>query len=164
MSKRIALILALAWVPAACADRSAPADPQELRAALMQVDRDFNRATQERGVEGWVSFFAEDGAIIGEGVGEIRGIEAIREAVAHLSDPAFTLTWDPIRADASASGDLGYTVGRYTSRRVGEDGDVTVGEGLYVSIWRLQADGRWRVVMDLGNPTDDSEDSNTGRN
>jgi len=161
MRRLPALLLALAWIPAACGDGPEPADPQELRSTLMEADRAFNQATQERGVEGWVSFFAEDGALIGEGVGEIRGTEAIREAVAYLSDPAVSLTWEPIRADVAASGDLGYTVGRYTSRTEGEDGLVTVGQGLYVSIWRLQADGRWKVVMDLGNPTDDPEDSNT---
>ena len=161
MRKLPALLLALAWIPAACGGGPEPADPQELQAAVMDADRAFNQATQERGVEGWVSFFADDGALIGEGMGEIRGTDAIREAVAYLSDPAFSLTWEPIRADVAASGDLGYTVGQYTSRTEGEDGQVTVGQGLYVSIWRLQADGRWKVVMDLGNPTDDPEDSNT---
>lgn len=163
MIKPAGFLPALVFLAAACGDGSAPADLQELRSALMQADRDFNQATQERGADGWVSFFAEDGAMIGEGVGEIRGTEAIREAVAPLSDPAFTLTWDPIRADVSACGDLGYTVGRYTSRRVGEDGETTSQEGLYVSIWRLQPDGRWKVVMDLGNPTGSSEDSESGR-
>ena len=26
-------------------------------------------------------------------------------------------------------------------------------QGIYVSIWRRQADGSWKVEMDLGNPT-----------
>jgi ketosteroid isomerase-like protein len=33
------------------------------------------------------------------------------------------------------------------------DGETFRGEGVYVSIWRSQTDGSWKVVMDLGNPT-----------
>ncbi len=120
--------------------------------ALMEADRAFDRATAERGADGWLEFFAEDGAMIQAGVGEIRGLPEIREA---MSD-AFvgrTLRWQPQRADVSSSGDLGYTVGTWEMRAVSvSEGSGTLGRGMYVSIWRKQDDGSWRVVMDLGNP------------
>jgi ketosteroid isomerase-like protein len=100
-----------------------------------------------------VSWFTEDGAQIQPGSGEIRGRDAIRELMAGLDDPSFSLTWEPRRADIAASGDLGWTTGSYVSRGVGADGTPRQAQGRYVTIWRKQPDGAWKVVMDLGNPT-----------
>jgi hypothetical protein len=83
--------------------------------------------------------------------GEIRGLEAIQGAVASLDEPGFTLTWEPLRAQGSDDATLGYTVGRYESRTV-LAADTTASRGVYVSIWRRQADGSLKVLMDLGNP------------
>ena len=101
----------------------------------------------------WASWFAEYGAMIRQGEGEVRGRDEVKNAVAALDQPGVSLRWEPLRADISASGDLGWTTGTYMSEAAGEDGTVTRGEGRYVSIWRRQADGSWKVVMDLGNPT-----------
>lgn len=122
---------------------------------LMEADRAFSREVSEGGSAAWTRWFSEDGAMVQPGVGEIRGREAIAEAATFLDDPNTTLTWEPDRADIAASGDLGWTTGRYTSRSVGPDGETRTGTGRYVSIWRKQPAGSWRVVMDLGNPTDD---------
>ena len=149
----------LAWacvaaaVPVACAPdarrEQTGGGPFELE--LMAADRAFNDATQAEGSSGWVRFFDARGAMIQANRGEIRGLEAIEGAVASLDGPGFTLTWEPLRAQGSDDGTLGYTVGRYESRTV-LGGDTTASSGLYVSIWRRQTDGTLKVVMDLGNP------------
>lgn len=118
---------------------------------LMAADRAFNEATQAEGSSGWVRFFDPSGAMIQANRGEIRGLEAVQGAVAGLDEPGFTLGWEPLRAQGSDDGTLGYTVGRYESRTV-LAGDTTVTTGMYVSIWRRQSDGSLKVVMDLGNP------------
>lgn len=120
---------------------------------LMAADRAFNEATQARGSGGWVSFFDPRGSMIQANRGEIRGLDAIGEAIAGLDEPGFTLTWEPERAQGSADGTLGYTVGRYVSTVV-LAADTTVSRGLYVSIWLRQPDGSLKVVMDLGNPVE----------
>ena len=139
------------WVlglSAACAQPTVPPDPS----VLMEADRAFSAAVQEGGSEAWVSWFAEDGAQIVEGRGEVRGHDAILPLMAALDQPGVPLSWEPPRADIAASGDLGWTTGTYVSEGPGPDGEVVRGDGWYVSIWRLQSDGSWKVVMDLGNP------------
>jgi len=131
-------------------DVEPPADP----AVLMEADRAFSAAVAEGGSEAWASWFAEDGAIVREGDGEIRGRAAVHAASAGLDAPGVRLTWDPDRADIAASGDLGWTTGGWVSEATDADGAVTTNQGVYVSIWRLQDDGSWKVVMDLGNPTE----------
>lgn len=124
------------------------------RSELMDADRAFNEATAEGGVAGWVSHFAANGSMISAGVGEIHGLEDIQAAMEEaFADASYRLTWEPLRAEVSKSGDLGYTVGRYTSVRLGNLGQEVRSSGLYVSIWRRQEDGSWKVEMDLGNPT-----------
>ncbi|MGA9767839.1 MAG: nuclear transport factor 2 family protein [Blastocatellia bacterium] len=59
------------------------------------------------------------------------------------------LTWQPIYADVSASGELGYTTGPWEFRRNGPD-DKEVAHGNFVSLWKKQADGTWKVVVDTG--------------
>lgn len=134
----------------ACA---APAEQAPDPSVLLDADRQFAADVAETGSEGWVSWFAADGAMIVQGVGEVSGRDAIRAAVQGLDAPGVSLTWEPQWADIADSGDLGWTRGTYTSESPGPDGEVARDEGLYVSIWRLQPDGSWKVVMDLGNPT-----------
>jgi ketosteroid isomerase-like protein len=56
------------------------------------------------------------------------------------------LTWAPRVADASPSGDLAYTSGDAIIR---EGGDVSYSN--YLTVWKRQSDGKWRVVADGGN-------------
>ena len=144
------------------------------REALMQVDRAFDQATAETGLGGWVSYFAEDGQMFpagaeivgvsfaatpGEAVrpnyagpGSVSGRAAIREAMASaFKNPGFTLRWKPLGADVSRSGDLGYTYGTYVARGPGPQGQIVERHGKYVSVWKRQADGSWKVVVDIGN-------------
>lgn len=133
-------------------------DAQQLeawKAEIMEADRAFDAATAEQGADGWVSFFSETGAMVVEGIGEVRGPEAIRKIIEPgFADPSASLRWEPLRAEMAQSGDLGYTVGRFQNIVVDSTGaDQVVRQGIYVSIWRRQADGSWKVEMDLGNPT-----------
>jgi len=145
------LLAAVLLILPACADAPATPPPPD-PSVLMEADRAFAAAVAAGGTEAWVSWFAEDGAQIQPGQGEIRGRDAIRELMAGLDDPNFSLTWEPRRSDIATSGELGWTTGSYVSRGVGKDGELRQVQGRYVTIWRKQADGSWKVVMDLGNP------------
>ena len=45
-------------------------DAESMRRSLLSADRGFNQATQERGADGWVASFDEEGAMIQAGRGE----------------------------------------------------------------------------------------------
>jgi ketosteroid isomerase-like protein len=68
-----------------------------------------------------------------------------------LDDKNNSLTWKPIGADVSSSGDLGYTYGTYEFRSKDASGKPSVSHGKYTSIWKRQKDGSWKVVLDMGN-------------
>jgi hypothetical protein len=58
-----------------------------------------------------------------------------------------TLEWYPTHSHTAGSGDLGYTTGPWTYRTA--DGKTEV-HGTFLSVWRKQPDGAWRVVVDCG--------------
>ncbi len=136
-----------AWAVAACAR---PDHQAAAAAEIRDADVAFAKATAERGVDGWVSWFADSGMQVIAGR-NVVGRAAIRELMApSLGDTTRTLTWHPVSAEASEDGDLGYTVGRW-DRSVRMRDSTVVTHGSYVTIWRKQGDGTWKVVLDVGN-------------
>lgn len=131
-------------------------------AVLMDADRAFAAEVARGGSEAWASWFTEDGAMVREGVGEIRGRSEVQAAMAALDNPAVSISWEPARAQISASGDLGWTTGASVVEAPGPDGEIVRSEGIYVSIWHRQPDGSWKVVMDLGNPTGPTPETQGG--
>lgn len=119
---------------------------------LIEADREFAQRTTEGGLDAWVRHFAPEGAMI-SGQGEITGEPYIRAAMVDvLSDTTIVFTWEPRRARAAESGELGYTVGDYRISRRDSAGTIaeTLDRGMYVTIWRRQPDGGWKVVVDIG--------------
>lgn len=137
------LSLGLAW---GCA---ASHDTAQTRAALEEADRAFDHATALRRADGWMEFMAPDGALI-RATGTFTG-PALRDAVTKMfADTSFTLTWEPQRADAGTSGDLGYTVGHWDAHYRDAQGAPRSSAGRYLTIWKRQADRSWKVVQDIG--------------
>lgn len=124
------------------------ADPRE---ELLEADRAFARDTAARGLEGWMSWFHEDALHNGQG-GLLRGKPRLREYYAgFIGTPGFQLVWEPLHAEASPDGRMGFTVGMGTAIRRKPDGSEERRPARYLTVWRKGADGRWKVVTDLGN-------------
>ena len=144
------LITVASWAAFAVAAEK-PAGKSDGAEALMQADRDFAKATAERRLEGWMEYFAEDGVSLADK--PAVGREAIRAAFKPLFDnPSFRLEWAPVKAGILPSGTVGYTEGRATSYRTGPKGEKVVRHSSYVTVWKKQGDGSWKVVFDTGAP------------
>jgi ketosteroid isomerase-like protein len=61
---------------------------------------------------------------------------------------AVVLSWEPSYAEVAASGDFGFTTGPWEFRP-DKDSEPT-GFGHFVSVWKKQADGSWKVALDVG--------------
>jgi len=146
----ILLLLAL-LCGAAPAPQTAPAGAGEK--LLRDLEARFARSVAERDRDAFLAFWAKDAAIFPPSGGPAIGPEKVWEQWASiLEDKDVSLTWKPSRVEMAASGDLGYTYGRYESKRKGPAGEVVTHGGCYVTIWRKEKDGAWRVVLDIGSP------------
>jgi ketosteroid isomerase-like protein len=59
------------------------------------------------------------------------------------------LTWEPVFADVSAKGDLGYTTGPFEYKTDRKD-EKPAGTGHFISVWQKQPNGEWKVMLDIG--------------
>jgi len=143
-------VLGIAFVATLVACTSA-VDLDREREALMDADRAFAEATAARGADGWASVWASDGMQFSDGREPTRGPAAIRELMAPVfADSGSYIKWEPIFADVGSGGDLGYTHGTSEGRIITEAGDTVAFQGRYVTIWKKNADGVWRAVVDIG--------------
>ena len=128
----------------------ASAHAADKAAVLMKTDRDFAKATLERRLEGWMSYFNDTS------VSMTRpphvGTAAIRDYYGRLfADPDFKLEWHPTKGEMLPEGDLGYTTGEFEMTRKDEKGEKHVMRGNYITIWRRQPDGSWKIAGDVGS-------------
>jgi ketosteroid isomerase-like protein len=117
---------------------------------LLKLESDFQKATAEKGWDGYITYYAEDGVELPNGESIVRGKEAIRKSLGEWA-PDMSLTWKPVKAEMAASGDLGYTYGTFEFRAKDKDGHPIVRYGKYATVWKKQKDGTWKVAMDMGN-------------
>jgi ketosteroid isomerase-like protein len=76
------------------------------------------------------------------------------EKWSHTPADSALLNWWPVFADVSAAGDMGYTTGPFQYFKSRKDA-TPAANGFYSTVWMKQADGKWKVVTDLGVGTRD---------
>lgn len=143
---------------AGCA--SAPTEPEAVAAgsggasksplalaaeALLATDREFAARNLERGApEAFHDYFDTDGVRL-----TISGTPpSAPQPVGESLERGPLLAWDPRYAEVFAPGDWGVTWGDWQSFERGAGGRRT-GEGRYMSVWKKQPGGSWKVHMNL---------------
>ncbi len=120
-------------------------------AVLLDLDREFSALSASDGARAaFAAYLAPDAVTVNNGTPVVHGLEAVLAGFDGWSEGT-ELLWRPVAADIAASGDLGFTRGDWTARVPGEDGAVSESTGRYLSIWKRQADGAWKVILDFGN-------------
>jgi ketosteroid isomerase-like protein len=143
--------LVLALVALASTASAAP-DKEKLKAEISTTESAFSAMAQEKGIlAAFEHFAAPDVAFVDTDPRKWRGLDAVRHRLEGLP-PTLKLTWSALFVDVSDDGTLGYDYGRYESHRPGPDGKDVVKGGFFLTIWKRQADGSWRYVMDNGAP------------
>jgi ketosteroid isomerase-like protein len=116
-------------------------------AAMAETEREFAKTAT---VKGWrdafLDFFADDAIAFAPQV--MLAKDRLRK---QPSTPfsEFELVWEPRTGDVSSSGDLGWLTGPSTSINH-KSPEKKPNYGCYLSVWRKQPDGRWRVFIDVG--------------
>ena len=140
--ERMWVALAMLALSVAC---TKPVNVEQERAALMSADRQWSETAKDP--EKFAATFAEDGSSYPPGMPMITGREAIRKTFAQMmTAPGFALSWTAAKAEVGAGGDIGHTAGTYELKM----GGVTE-KGKYVTAWKKQADGSWKVTDDIFN-------------
>ena len=112
--------------------------------SLIASERAFSQHSVDHGMrDAFLAYLAENSIIMRPLPMKGRPVWEARQP-----SPA-TLIWEPCYAEVSGGGDLGITTGPWEFRAPA-GGDQTVLHGHFISVWRKQGDGKWRVEVDLG--------------
>ncbi len=153
MSIALWTFVSMSMLLGAAAPAPATPDAAAMKAELLRVDAESSAAAQKLGVgAAFLRYAAADAVMLPENQNAVKGLDGIRKQFAGFPAGA-TLAWKPFNADVAASGDLGYTLGTYELRGNDADGKPTVRYGKYCSVWKRQADGSWKWVVDVGTPS-----------
>jgi ketosteroid isomerase-like protein len=147
----LVVVIFVAIVALPIAHPSATASPVTTAADLKRLEGEFMKAAAEKGSQGYMSYYADDAVEVPNNAPIIEGKVNIAKGMGFLDDKNNSLTWSPVGADISSSGDLGYTYGTFEFRSKDKDDKPTAEHGKYTSIWKKQKDGSWKVVLDMGN-------------
>lgn len=91
-----------------------------------------------------------DALLLAEGLNnqtiENEALQAVSAAVSGSG-----VSWEPEEAEVFDSGRFGYTRGTIESRSPGANGDTLITRSRYLTLWRKEADGRWRCFVEMTN-------------
>lgn len=116
-------------------DKPDPAD------AVRQAEIGFARAFADRDAPKFFSYVADDATFM-SGLATLRGKQKVIEGWSRLfQSPEPPFSWGPERVQVSGDGKLGLSWGPIYDKE-GKLG------GYYISTWRREPDGTWKVVFD----------------
>lgn len=120
----------------------------------------FSQAAERQDLTAFSSFIDADARFVGGTV--LRGVEAITTAWAvFFQDDGPVIQWRPQVVEVLDDGKLALSRGPYRTLSRDAEGNIIEQWGTFNSIWRLNADGQWRVVFDAGSPAADEPDDAT---
>lgn len=115
---------------------------------IMQADRAMSESAGDNGFYSALLQYADNEMVkLEDGQFPVVGRESYVEFTAGQAGPK-TISWEPIGAEASQSGDLGYTWGNW--KYVTEEMTYY---GNYFTAWKKQPGGSWKWTIDGGNTT-----------
>jgi ketosteroid isomerase-like protein len=141
MERRTAVAGTLAVFAAGCAS-SPTKSREELVRQVTEAETAFAKTMADRDHVAFMSFVADDAVFLNGGK-PLRGKEAISAHWKRFYTGPVPFSWKPDLVEVVASGALAQSIGPVSA----PSGKVIA---RFYSTWRLEPDGRWRVVLDDG--------------
>lgn len=134
----------LAWAEAGAAPSPSPTPSDRLREAVMATERAFAKTMADRDLEAFQAFLSEETVFQGA-QGPLHGPAAVVSAWRrYFEGPQAPFAWEPDQVLVMGDGHLALSAGP-----VRDPAGKLVGR--FQSVWRQEAPGVWRIVLDMGN-------------
>ena len=117
--------------------------PNKNLQSLVDAERAFARMAKEKNTRD--AFLAN---LIDESISFSPGITKAKPFWEKSQAGTDWLYWQPVYADISTAGDFGYTTGPWSYSKSKKETPTAFGE--YITVWRKQADGKWKILIDAG--------------
>jgi uncharacterized protein (TIGR02246 family) len=121
-------------------------------AAIRALDEQWSATAAKNDLEGTVAFYADDAVLLPPNALIARDRKSIRDSWAGLLGPNTAVSWKVSKVEVAKSGELGYLYGTYSLTIRDPKGGAPVSDtGKLVEIWKKQADGKWKCIVDTYN-------------
>jgi uncharacterized protein (TIGR02246 family) len=156
--KRLMCLVSLVLL-AGCAQPSQTSDAAKSTVDLAKAEADIREtdaqwlaSAKTRDAAKAATFWSDDATLIFPGQPPVVGKKAILDYVTKsFVDPDFNITFSTDKIVVNGSGDMAYETGSdVISFRMGNKIVTTHNNG--VVVWKKQADGQWKAVIDIGTP------------
>ncbi len=120
--------------------------------ALMQISRDWSDLVATGDLDAIMAGWADDAVMMPPGLPALEGKAAIRgyvEAAAQI--PGFQISWEPVSVHVASGGDMAYMIERNVTVVNDSLGNPVTTYGKVVTVWRKDAAGSWKNVVDMWN-------------
>ena len=153
-------IIALLAVPPAFSQTKNPSTvPEAASEAFTEAKRGIDKGNAEW-IEAWekgdperiAAIFTDDGIMLSQGGKVFKG----RQQILERQKAAMQSVTPPVKVSVITvkiwlDGDAAYETGKYKYEYT-EKGKPTTEEGRYVTMWKRQGDGSWKLTMDMAVP------------
>lgn len=149
MKKRLATIaslflLVVVSVSSPFAQSAPNADAEK---AIRAQRAGFVAAIRSHEFDKALDYIAADGVFLTRGAPLLEGRENIRPVVRELQQRGSHRDLEMHTQRLEITGKMAFEIGRYTFLYSGEDGADRAVAGKYLDVWRLDADGQWRIAV-----------------
>ena len=121
---------------------------EKYKEEVLAIEKAFAKLAKEKGVKTAFLTFASEEAVLLRGEKLIRGREAISNYFDDQTNTDVKLAWKPDFVSVSSTGDLAYTYGKYKFSATDENGNKIENAEIFHTVWKKEADGKWRFVWD----------------
>ena len=149
----LALVLAATLTSVGRAHAAAANTRAADEAALRNADEDRTKAAQTKDVAAWMALYADDAVVLPPNGKMAVNRRDIAKSIGNmLALPGLiAIGRRSAKVEAARSGDLGYVQGTYTASFRNPNGETVNDRGKYLEVWRKQADGSWKCIVDTWN-------------
>ena len=131
---------------------TASAGDMKIEQALRDLDAQWSAAAAAKDLDKTVSYYAESAIVMPPNAANATTKDAIRSAWKEmLARPGAGISWKATNVEVAKSGDLAYVSGTYEDTMTDASGKPVKDRGKYVEIFKKQADGTWKVIVDIWN-------------
>jgi uncharacterized protein (TIGR02246 family) len=147
----LALVFSFVVFMSSCVKTNMNTQEADVR-SIRELERMAREAAETKDLDRYVSFYADDAVLFWPGAPMVTGRAAIREFMQFfLAMPAFSLSFETAKVEVSRAGDLAFSYGTNKVTLVDPNGKRMKDRGKYLTVYRKQPDGTWKVVADIGN-------------
>jgi uncharacterized protein (TIGR02246 family) len=154
-----AMIVLLAAPPAFSQTKNASGVPEAISEIFAEAKRAIDRGNAEW-IEAWekgdpariAALFTDDAVMLSQGGRVFKG----RQEILERQKAAMQSVTRPVKVSVITvkiwlDGNTAYETGKYKYEYT-EKGEPTTEEGRYVTTWKRQSDGSWKLTMDMAVP------------